>query len=72
VVLDNGVERPAPAVVLIDGETQNGETPRVFNLAAGKYRISARYVGHILQGGEQEITIRSGQTTKTKFIFVKQ
>jgi serine/threonine protein kinase len=72
VVLDNGVERPAPAVVLIDGETQNGETPRVFNLTAGKYRISARYVGHVLQGGEQEITIRSGQTTKTKFIFVKQ
>jgi serine/threonine protein kinase len=72
VVLDNGREKPAAAVVLINGQAQDGETPRVFNLAAGKYRISAKYVGHVLQSGEQEIALRSGETTKVKFIFVKQ
>ncbi|GEM_PF-2693403 len=71
VFMENGQEKPAAAVVLINGQEKPEPTPLSFNLPAGQYRLSAKYFGYVLQDGEQVVTIRSGETTRYKFVFVK-
>ncbi len=71
VVMENGQERPAAAVVLINRQEKPEQTPRSFSLPAGQYRLGAKLFGYVLQGGEQVVTIRSGETTRYKFVFVK-
>jgi len=74
VVLENDQEIAVVAAVLINGNdlTKEGATPRAFNLPEGAYRVSAKYVGHFLQDGDQVVTLRSGETKKIKFTFVKR
>jgi serine/threonine protein kinase len=71
VFMENGQEKPAAAVVLINGQEKPEPTPLSFNLPAGQYRLSAKYFGYVLQDGEQVVTIRSGETTRYKFVFVR-
>jgi len=71
VVMENGQEKPAAAVVLINGQEQKEQTPRGFPLPAGQYRLSARLFNYVLRDGEQVVTIRNGETTRYKFVFVK-
>ena len=71
VILENGQERPAAAVVWIDGKEQTEQTPRSFNLSPGRHRLNAKLFSYVLRDGEQEIGIRSGETARYKFIFVK-
>ena len=71
VVMENGQEKPAAAVVLIDRQEKPEQTPRSFTLPAGQYRLSAKLFNYVLRDGEQVVTIRSGETTRYKFVFVK-